>query len=173
MSSCEPKGLLENLLGISSKSSSGGWNVEVYHWRQTLSNLEIDQNESCKKKQTNASHEDYYWITQVLAFLPFKTHLAITACHSVYYCFVTAYLATICEYEIQITLHFCNLRHPLVARDLRLLMEESGLWRKEDLTSCPELRQSTWNYVSIFLTQHNQWNTQGVIMPVGGSGVFS
>lgn len=35
------------------------------------------------------------------------------------------------------------------------LMEESGQWRKEDLTSCPELQPSTSNYVSNFLSQQH------------------
>lgn len=34
-------------------------------------------------------------------------------------------------------------------------MEESGQWRKEDLTSCPELQPSTSNYVSNFRGQHH------------------
>lgn len=40
-----------------------------------------------------------------------------------------------------------------MARDLRAQMEASGQWRKEDLTSCPELQPSISNCVSISLTQ--------------------
>ena len=72
-----------------------------------------------------------------------------------YYCLVIHW-AAIHEYDTQIILHISYLRGQVMAQDLRPQMEGSGLWRKEDLTSCPELQQSTSNYVSILLTHHSQ-----------------
>lgn len=66
---------------------------------------------------------------------------------------------------MQLLLHLCNLRGPAAARGLRPLMEASGRWRKEDLTSCPELQPSTSNYVSVSLNHHNQWHQQVIILP--------
>lgn len=56
--------------------------------------------------------------------------------------------------RVNIILRLYYHRHPVVAPEIRL-MEEPDQWRKEDLTSCPELQPSTSNYVSNFRRQQH------------------